>query len=125
VSRILLDAGALIALDRNERVMWRRFAHARLGGTHVVTHGGIVGQVWRGARQARLAQALRSMLVVPLDEALGRLAGQLLAASRTRDVVDAALVVLSRAGDRIYTSDPDDLLSLAGAAPRDVEIVPV
>jgi hypothetical protein len=50
---------------------------------------------------------------------------RLLARSRTVDVVDAALVFLSRAGDRIYTSDPDDVLALARAAERDVEVIVV
>jgi hypothetical protein len=125
VSRLLLDAGALIALDRNQRAMWIRLTGARRDGTALLTHGGIVGQVWRGPRQARLAQALRAIRVVPLDVSLGRLAGELLGASRGADVVDAALVVLSRSGDRIYTSDPDDIDRLVRAVLRDVEIVPV
>jgi predicted nucleic acid-binding protein len=123
VSRILLDAGALIALDRNQPSMWRRFARAHQDAVPLLTHGGVIGQVWRHGRQARLSQALRSLDVRPLDAALGRLAGQLLAESGTSDVIDAALVLLSRDGDRIYTSDLDDLLRLATAAPRDVEVV--
>ena len=125
MSRWLLDAGALIALDRNQPSMWRRLALARRDGVLLVTHGGIVGQAWRHARQARLAQVLRAVDIKPLDAALGRLAGELLAISRTSDVIDAALVLLSRAGDRIYTSDPSDVVALASAAARDVEIVPV
>jgi hypothetical protein len=125
VSRLVLDAGALIALDRGHRLTWGRFALARANETRLVTHGGVIAQVWRGARQARLAQASNAIDIVPIDRDLGRLAGLLLAASRTADIVDAALVALSRDGDRILTSDPDDLLRLATAASRDVEIVPV
>lgn len=122
--RMLLDSGALIALERNRRPMWERLALARRAGTPLVTHGGVLGQVWRGqTRQARLAQALRAVDVRPLDAALGQAAGRLLAGSGLSDVIDAALVALSRPGDRIYTSDPDDLLTLA--AGRDVEIVAV
>jgi hypothetical protein len=125
MSRMLLDAGPLIALDRNERAMWKRLVGARRDGTPLVTHVGVVAQVWRGRRQARLAQALRAIKVTSLDASLGRAIGELLGASRTDDVVDASLVILSQTGDRIYTSDPDDLLALARAAERDVEIIPV
>jgi predicted nucleic acid-binding protein len=125
VSRVLFDAGALIALDRNDPSMWSRLQRARRDALPLLTHGGVIGQVWRGARRARLAQALQAIEVKPLDDTLGRLAGQLLAKSSTSDVIDAALVLLSRSGDRIYTSDPDDLLRLAAAALRDVEVVPV
>ena len=125
MSSMLLDAGALIALDRDDRTMWKRLVAARRDGTPLVTHVGVVGQVWRGARQARLAQALRAVRISPLDASMGRPIGELLATSRMSDVVDAALVLLSAAGDRIYTSDPDDLLALASAAERDVEIVHV
>jgi hypothetical protein len=42
-----------------------------------------------------------------------------------KDVVDAAVVLLAADGDDILTSDADDLLPLAVAAGRHVEIVPV
>lgn len=38
-------------------------------------------------------------------------------------VIDAALVLLASDGDRIITSDPDDLAPLARAADLDVELV--
>lgn len=92
----------------------------------MLTHGGIVGQVWRnGTRQARLAKLLSSVRVAALDEALGRRAGVLLAAAGTSDVVDAALVLLARGGDQIVTSDPHDLVRLASAARMDLEILVV
>ena len=125
MSRVLLDAGALIAIDRHDRAMWERLAVARRDSTPLLTHVGVVGQVWRGRRQARLAQALRAIKVAPLEASMGRSIGALLAASRTDDIVDAALVLLSVDGDRIYTSDPDDLLTLGAAAERDIEIVAV
>jgi hypothetical protein len=120
---MLLDAGALIALDRNERPMWQRLTIARRRGLDLVTHAGVLGQVWRRARQARLAQAVGAIDVKPLDADLGKRAGILLAATRTNDVIDAALVLLSRDGDRLYTGDTADFLRLAAAADRDIEIV--
>lgn len=120
----ILGAGALIGLERNDRSMWVRLKGLSNGGEVPVTHGGVVGQVWRGGpRQARLAAALEAIDVRPLDERLGRLAGELLAATRLSDVVDAALVVLALDGDDIITLDSDDLGVLASAAGRHVELI--
>jgi hypothetical protein len=125
--KVVLDAGALLALERNDRPMWRRFKAAQLTGTIAVTHGGVIGQAWRGRgpRQALLSKALAGIEIRPLDGALGRAAGELLAATGGADVVDAALALLAEDGDHILTSDPDDLEPLAEAAGRHVEIVPL
>jgi hypothetical protein len=123
--KLVLDSGALVALERNDRAMWRRFKAALLAEEIPVSHGGVVGQVWRGRgpRQALLAKALASIEIRALDEALGRAAGELLARSASHDVIDAALVLLAEDGDQIVSSDRDDLEPLAAAASRDVELV--
>ena len=92
-----------------------------------VTHGGIVGQAWRGGgpRQARLATALGGLDVRPLDDRLGRAAGELLARAGTNDVIDAALVRLAVDGDEIVTSDVADLKPLAALTGQHVELVRV
>ena len=115
---LVLDAGALLALEKNDKAMWLRIKSAHQAGAPPVTHGGVVGQAWRsgGPRQARLAMALDFIDVRPLDAELGRRAGALLAKARTSDVIDAALVLLAEDGDEIITSDPDDLSPLASHA---------
>jgi hypothetical protein len=125
--RLILDAGAFIALGRDNRAMWRRLKAARRTGQLPVTHGGVVGQVWRGsgARQALLARALNGIDVRALDEQLGRRSGALLARTGTSDVIDAALVLLAEDTDHIATSDLSDLRVLAEAAARHVELIPV
>ena len=124
---LILDSGALIALDRGDRAMWRRLEIARRDDLAVVTHGGVVGQVWRGggARQARLARALASVAVDPLNDSLGRRAGSLLAVTGQRDVIDAALALLAEHGDIVFSSDPGDLAPLLEAAGQHVELVTV
>jgi hypothetical protein len=123
--KLVLDAGALLALERNDRPMWRRFKGALLEGSVPATHGGVVGQVWRGRgpRQALLAKALIGVEVRPLDLTLGRRAGELLGAAHRADVIDAALVLLADDDDQIITSDPRDLAPLATASGRHIEIV--
>ena len=121
---VVLDSGALIALERNERAMWIRLKAAHLAGDLPVTHAGVIGQVWRGGpRQARLSQALAGNDVRPLDEALGRAAGQLLGAAGLVDVGDAAVVLLAQDGDEIVTMDHDDLAQLAASAGCHVDLV--
>ena len=122
---LVLDSGALIALEKNDRVMWRRLKVALLANSVPVSHGGIVGQVWRGGgpRQALLARALAAVDIRPLDEGLGRAAGHLLARAGTADVFDAALVLLADDGDDIVTSDPEDIEPLAAVLGRHVELL--
>ena len=123
--RLVLDTGALIALDRNDRPMWRRLKAALLTGHLPLSHGGVLGQAWRGGgpRHALLSQALEGIDIRPLDEALGRAAGELLAAAKARDVIDAALVLLATDGDVVVTSDPEDIEPLALTSGRHVDIV--
>lgn len=123
---LLLDAGALIAIDRGERGVWARVAAAQRAGQPPLTHGAVVGQVWRdGARQVRLARVLRGAEIAALDASLGRSAGSLLARAGTSDVVDAALVALAHDGDVVLTSDVDDIAHLARAGGVHVDVVPV
>lgn len=122
--RLVLDSGALVALERNERSMWIRLKAAQIEGEVPVTHAGVLGQVWRGGpRQARLSQALAGMDIRALDERLGRATGQLLAAAGLSDVIDAAIVLLARDGDEIVTGDHDDLEQLVNSSGRHVELI--
>jgi hypothetical protein len=124
---LVLDTGALIALERNHRAMWRRLKSSLLRNEVAVTHGGVIGQAWRGrgSRAALLAQAIASLDVRPLDENLGKRSGALLAKAKRSDVIDAALVLLTADGDVIATSDSDDLKPLAHAAGRLIDILPI
>ena len=124
---LVLDAGALIAVERGDRETIALIKHELLEGRAPLTHGAIVGQVWRGGsgRQVNLARLLPGIEIVALDEAVGRRAGVLLGRARLQDVVDAALVLLAVDGDVLVTSDAADLEPLAAAAGLHVDIVPV
>ena len=122
---LVLDSGALVALERNDRAMWRRLKAAHHAGQVPITHAGVLAQVWRGGgpRHALVARALAGIDVRAIDERLGRSTGELLGRARRSDVIDAALVLLSADGDFIVTSDPDDIEPLATAAQRHIEVV--
>lgn len=125
--RLILDAGALVAVERANREVVALIKRELTAGRAPVTHGGVVGQVWRGGsgRQAPLARLLPGLEIVGIDEALGRRAGLLLGKARLSDVVDAALVALAADGDSVLTSDVQDLRRLVEAADTHVDLVPV
>ena len=124
---IVLDAGGLLAIERGDRAMIAILKRERRGNRIPLTHGGVVGQVWRGGRgrQAVLARLLPGVEVQPLDDELGRQAGVLLGRAGVKDVIDAAVVLIASDGDEVFTSDVADLEDLAHAALKHVDLVPV
>jgi predicted nucleic acid-binding protein len=112
---VVLDAGAFIALERRSRPMVhlaRRFAEE---STPLVTSAGVVAQVWRGGGRAQvpIAFLLRRTLVVDLTHAVAKTVGKILGMTRTRDPIDAHVVLLAREhGWAVLTSDPDDLRAI-------------
>jgi len=124
---LVLDAGALVAAERGKRDILALLKHELIERRAPVTHGGVIGQVWRGGsgKQALLARLMPALLVAPLDDELGRRAGILLGRANRSDVVDAALVLLASDGDSILTSDVRDLTPLAHHAGVHVDIVAV
>jgi hypothetical protein len=116
VTFVVYDSGALIAGERNDA----RFAalHRRwLGaGLTPVIPPVVVAQVWRsGARQAQLSRLIAGCRPHPFGFDQARQVGELLAATGTRDIVDAAVVVAARElrPVAVVTSDRADLLRLA------------
>jgi predicted nucleic acid-binding protein len=113
---LTLDAGALVAVERNDRFVASLLAVARRDGHVIAIPAGALGRVWRdGRRQARLARLLAAsnVSVEPLDEIGAREAGQLCGLRGTSDVIDASVALCARArGDRLVTSDVDDFRRL-------------
>jgi hypothetical protein len=124
---LILDSGALLAVERGDRDTAALLKQELLAGRVPITHGGVIGQVWRGGarRQANLARLLPALDVRAVDALLGRRAGVLLGKTRTADVIDAALALLAAEGDSLLTSDPSDLAALVAAAGVQVDVVRV
>jgi len=118
VTALVLDAGALIALDRNDRRTWALLRVAADDNETIQVPAGVIGQAWRdGARQVLLVRALRHCDEVPLDGTAARAAGLLCGLTGTADVIDATVAVAAAALSRvdqavIVTSDPHDLTRL-------------
>lgn len=125
MSAVVLDAGALIAIDRGERATVARLHAARQAGFDLRSNAMVVAQAWRdpGGRQAELARLLTAVDVRSVTERDGRAAGRLLARAGSSDAIDATVALLAEPGDRILTSDPGDLARLTRAAGTRVIIV--
>ena len=125
MSALILDAGALVAVDRGSRAMIARLRAAQQHGLDLRSNAMVVAQVWRDrhGRQAGLAQMLRAVDVRAVSPDDGRRAGVLLGMTGTSDPVDATVVLLASPGDRIVTSDPQDLAALAEAAANRAVII--
>jgi hypothetical protein len=113
---ITLDAGALIALDRNDRRVLVLLARAGETGARITIPATALAQaIRRPQQQARLARLIRQPAtdVIPLDRVDATNVGRLLAASQTSDIADAHVVICARRSQqRVVTSDPGDLHAL-------------
>jgi hypothetical protein len=113
---LVLDAGALIAVERGDRATAALIEAARRDGRSIVVPAGVVGQTWRdGAKQALLARLLgaREVSVEPLSDASARAAGALCNRTGTADVIDASVVVAARRHRAlVLSSDRGDLSRL-------------
>jgi hypothetical protein len=115
---LILDAGALIALERADRRLAALLDAAdRRPGSEVVVPAGALAQAWRGGRRsARIARLLGTLgvSVAPLARAEARAAGELCGARGTAGVIDASVVLAAREHDPalIVTADPGDLARL-------------
>ena len=125
MTALVLDAGALIAVEQGNRAMLADLRVAQRHGVALRTPATVIAQVWRDGdgRQAALARLLRAVDVRSIDDRLGRDAGVLLGRSGTSDVIDATVVAIAETGDRILTSDPSDIARLAESAGRRLVVV--
>jgi len=113
---ITLDAGALIALDRDDRRVIVLLARAAQTNARVAIPATALAQAIRTPeRQARLARLIRQATtdVVALDRVDATNVGRLLAASRTSDITDAHVVICARRLEQqVVTSDANNLRRL-------------
>jgi predicted nucleic acid-binding protein len=121
MKEVVLDAGALIALERGRYDVRIHVLLAEKGLLRLTTSSAVVAQVWRGGgRQARLARFLGSGLVteVPLNAMASRRIGILAAACGAADVTDGHVASLALERNAfVLTSDPGDI-AIWGVASR-------
>jgi predicted nucleic acid-binding protein len=119
---LVLDAGALIAVERRSPQLQELIRSARSRRASLVVPTAALAQVVRsGGRQANLRRFLADSYLrfVGLDYLAALRIGALLGETGTGDVVDAAVVVCARELGLapVITSDPQDLRKLDSALP--------
>lgn len=118
MTALILDAGALVAADRDDRATMARIRASQRHGLELRSNAMVVAQAWQdqSGRQVNLARLLRAVDVRSISPDDGKAAGVLLAKAGSADPIDATVVLLASPGDRILTSDAGDLDRLASAA---------
>lgn len=119
VDAYVLDAGALIALERATAAMTALVSDVRTGRARVIVSDAVLAQVWRtgSGRQSRIAALLGLKAAqcerVPLDTVAAKRIGAVIRACGHSDVVDVhvALVALDREA-AVITSDRADILAV-------------
>jgi hypothetical protein len=112
---LVLDAGALIALERGDPKVTAVLHGSLSAAAQVVIPATALAQVWReGPRSASLARLVAASEVDPLDEKRAKQVGARLGFRSASDVSDAHVVCCaSQYGAAVATSDMDDIRALA------------
>ena len=124
--KAVLDAGALVAVDRRDRAIGVQLRVLQQLGTPLRASSAVVGQVWRdGRKQASLARVLAGVGIEPLSKDDGKRIGGLLAQAGTSDVVDAHVALMAAPADLILTSHPGDIRKLLRVRGLSARVQPV
>jgi predicted nucleic acid-binding protein len=126
--RLILDAGAVIALARSEPRAMAFLRRAVELDADVIIPVVVLAETLRGGRSdASVHRVLNNVGRIESSRPeIGRVAGALLGRSRRTDTVDAMVVAeaVIRGGGQVLTSDPNDLGLLAASEPA-VTVHPV
>ncbi|MCY4621848.1 MAG: hypothetical protein OXD34_08460 [bacterium] len=129
---LVLDAGALIQVDRGNQEVLSAIKAAFDKGEAVHVPTGVIGQAWRHPdRQALLSQTLKRCKEVDLDGAMARAGGQLCGRTATSDVIDASVALAAayarRSGEEVtlLTSDSVELGILLSVLDAQARIIGV
>lgn len=119
MTHVVLDTGALLALERRDSRMVALLRELLASRRTAHVPAGVLAQAWRGSpRQHAISRLLKAgaVRVDDLTEATALRVGLLLAITGTRDVVDAHVALLARQlRATVVTSDPTDLKRLDSA----------
>lgn len=123
---IVYDTGALLAAERYDPdflALHDELTHAHVRPLVPVV---VLAQAWRGGPQHQISRVLKGCDILPDDLRAGRAAGAACAASGTRDVVDAIVVVTAvRHQASVVTSDSGDLARIADSVGVKLRLFPI
>lgn len=115
---VTFDTGALVGLERRTERMKAVLALVAARRLPVTIPAVVVAEWYRGQRDWRRVLAL-AQWVEPTTEALARIAGTALRATKRANAIDAIVMAsAAQRGDVVYTSDVSDLQALARIFPE-------
>jgi predicted nucleic acid-binding protein len=116
----VLDAGALIAVERGNQGLIAILGGASVLGCRVVVPASVLAQAWRGEpRSAMLARLVEASEVDPLNEKRAKEVGVRLSRRDANDIADAHVVCCAcEQRATVVTSDSDDIQALAEPGER-------
>lgn len=117
------DTGALIAAERDNRLLWSLHRAALDRGLAPTVPAGVLAEAWRGGPQHRLSRLLKGCKVEEFSERQARVVGALIAECGLNDIVDVAVAegALSR-NDAVVSSNRAHIAHVANAVSRTIRI---
>ena len=110
------DTGALIAAERDDRLMWALHRAAIRRGLLPTVPSGVLAEAWRGGPQHRLSSLLKGCRVEELSERQARQVGDMIARSGLVDTVDVAVAEGAlRRNDAVVTSNRSHISQVVNA----------
>ncbi|MDP1792612.1 MAG: hypothetical protein Q8K63_00635 [Acidimicrobiales bacterium] len=117
------DTGALIAAERDDRLMWALHRAAITRGLPPTVPAGVLAEAWRGGPQHRLSMLLKGCKIEELDEVQARSIGGLIARCDLDDTVDVGVAEgAMRRGDAVVTSNRSHIERVVNAVGRQIAI---
>lgn len=117
------DTGALVAAERDDRIMWSLHRAALRRGLPPTVPAGVLAEGWRGGPQPNLSRLLKGCDTEDLTKTLARAVGALAARADHDDVVDVSVVEGAvRRNDAVVTSNPGHIRKVASAAGANIAI---
>jgi predicted nucleic acid-binding protein len=117
------DTGALIAAERNDRLLWSLHRAAIANGHPPTVPAGVLAEAWRGGPQHHLSRLLKGCTIEPLTEPQARRVGELIARSDLHDTVDVAVAEGAlRRNDAVITSNRHHIEQVATTVGQNIPI---
>lgn len=117
------DTGALVAAERDDRIMWSLHRAALRRGLPPTVPAGVLAEGWRGGPQANLSRLLKGCAIEDLTKGHARAVGALAARANHDDIVDVSVVEGAvRRNHAVVTSNAGHIRKLATAAGADIAI---
>jgi len=123
---VTYDTGALIAAERDHRLLWSLHRAALRRGLVPTVPAVGLAEAWRGGPQHQLSRFLKGCAVEDMTERQAREVGVLIERSELVDVVDVAVVEGAvRRGDAVVTSNRGHIEQVLDAAGQSLPILDV